>query len=485
MTEINPPKILIFLIGCFTCLALISIVFPSRGIVVQGKTILRFPTWESVFDAEQEKADITDILAMEVLEDTIQAPVPVKVDLSKYHGAIMPDSGIEISVFLEMQDSTLLDNFFAALRQAGNEGKNVRIMHYGDSQIEVDRITGYVRGRLQANFGGSGPGYLSIMPVAEAMAYNNSWSAGWERYTAFTAKDKRVLHRSFGPAAAISRYAPVADSNTVFDIHYNAWLKIVNTKKAGGRLANISTARLYYGNLMSPVSVEVYADGALVKQDSLRLNGSMHSIDIDLSVSPANLEYKFSGNDSPDFYGISLEGNPGVLMDNLALRGSSGDFFNRLDLNQLNTFYDHVGVDLFILQFGGNTLPYLRDAAHASSYAASVAAQIRTLKRLCPEACVVFIGPSDKGIKEGIGYVSHPLISSLNDALKSAVMAEGAAYYDMYAAMGGNNSMTAWVDAGLAGSDYTHFSPQGAKKIAVLFYHALVMEYNNYIIRNN
>jgi hypothetical protein len=45
------------------------------------------------------------------------------------------------------------------------EGESCRILHYGDSQLEGDRISGYLRQRLQAVFGGSGPGFIPIKQV--------------------------------------------------------------------------------------------------------------------------------------------------------------------------------------------------------------------------------------------------------------------------------------------------------------------------------
>ena len=52
----------------------------------------------------------------------------------------------------------------------------------------------------------------------------------------------------------------------------------------------------------------------------------------------------------------------------------------------------------------------------------------------------------------------------------------------MYEVMGGKNSMPKWVDAdpSLAASDYIHFSPKGAKKIAEEFNTKLFEMYNAY-----
>ena len=45
---------------------------------------------------------------------------------------------------------------------------------------------------------------------------------------------------------------------------------------------------------------------------------------------------------------------------------------------------------------------------------------------------------------------------------------EEIAYFSMYHAMGGYGSMIKWVDLGLAGSDYVHFTRAGADKASKL-----------------
>jgi hypothetical protein len=95
---------------------------------------------------------------------------------------------------------------------------------------------------------------------------------------------------------------------------------------------------------------------------------------------------------------------------------------------------------------------------------------------------VIVIGPSDMSIKEGEDYVTRPFLEDVRDAMKTNALAQGAAFWDMYEAMGGRNSMVSWVQADppLAADDYTHFSPIGARKVGELFYTALINEYAAY-----
>lgn len=75
---------------------------------------------------------------------------------------------------------------------------------------------------------------------------------------------------------------------------------------------------------------------------------------------------------------------------------------------------------------------------------------------------------------------TYPYLEEVRDALREASFENGCAYWDMFAAMGGRNSMPSWVKERLAGPDYIHFTPDGAEKIAEIFTQALINDYNEY-----
>lgn len=54
-----------------------------------------------------------------------------------------------------------------------------------------------------------------------------------------------------------------------------------------------------------------------------------------------------------------------------------------------------------------------------------------------------------------------------------------AAYWSLYAAMGGRNSMVNWVEnkPALANRDYTHVNRRGANKMAQLLFTYLMQQY--------
>jgi hypothetical protein len=88
--------------------------------------------------------------------------------------------------------------------------------------------------------------------------------------------------------------------------------------------------------------------------------------------------------------------------------------------------------------------------------------------------------------KEGATFVSYPNIAKIRDAQRNAAFRAGAAFWDCFQAMGGENSMPAWVFANppLASKDFVHFSLRGSNLIAEMFYSSLMAEYDRYLAGN-
>jgi lysophospholipase L1-like esterase len=493
MSTFKPFHTLLFAGAVFGGLALISWLFPKDGIPLGVGPGLKFPTLASVFEPKKEKTDISKILDLSdtaAIDTTALIAVkPLKKDSiaendttpNQQHGEIK-DPSLKLVTPLEYvnEEKNSLDKFFNALASEINDSRAIHILHYGDSQIEGDRISDFLRLKLQNQFGGQGQGFVSPMPVAPCVALKQTWSENWNRYTAFTGKDKRVKHTSYGAGAGFCRYLGYKTLNDSSEIQ-QAWLKTVTSKAGGANLASYNKVKLFYGNAQYKTAVEFYENGELKESDTLNIGGVFNVKQFSVTTSPPQFEMKFKGQDSPDIYGLSLEGNGGIMVDNFGLRGSSGTFFNQMNYGQLKSFYDNMNVKLFILQFGGNSLPYIKDKKQCDNFGNYLQAQISTLKKMMPNASFIVIGPADMGVKEETAYVSHPQVENLRNAIRSAAFNTNCAFFDMYACMGGNGSMVSWVDAGIAAKDYIHFSSGGARKIATILYSAIITDYNNYI----
>ncbi len=100
--------------------------------------------------------------------------------------------------------------------------------------------------------------------------------------------------------------------------------------------------------------------------------------------------------------------------------------------------------------------------------------QLKSIKAAHPGVSIVVIGPSDMSRNNGGNMVSYSNIPLIRDAMKEAAFETGCCFWDLYEAMGGENSMSAWVSKGLAQKDYTHFSYKGAKYVGEMLFNAIM-----------
>lgn len=499
---------MLFGLFVFSILGVLSFTFPENGIElsIQADLKINFPNPASLLGHKQSREEVSKLIkSLDAIDTSFTIHDPsdkTKHDAGKTalnreenragdSASTNPDFDVEkfdsvprLITSIQLRNKNALKNFFDALYELRNNPQAIRVLHYGDSQIEGDRITDYLRLKLQGQFGGQGPGLISLMPVASSLINRVTTAPGWDRYNVFTAKDKRVSHSNYGILAGFNRFAPykkLSDSSSVL----SSSVMVTTTKLGGTNALGYKKVKLFYGGAQRRTWCEFYDGPALIGADSLEAGGTLRLKEYKVGYGSNTHTIKFRGKDSPDFYALSLESDNGVMVDNIALRGSSGTFFHQINNSQLKEFYQYLNVKLIILQFGGNSLPAINDKEMAVNYANYIRYQISLLKKMAPAASILFIGPSDMSIKKGTDYVTYPYLETMRDALRKVVLESDCAFYDMYDCMGGKNSMATWVEQKLAATDYTHFSPQGARKIATLFYAELIKEYNQYLKTKN
>ncbi|MDP4704500.1 MAG: lipase, partial [Polaribacter sp.] len=306
-------------------------------------------------------------------------------------------------------------------------------------------------------------------------------STNWRRYAAFDPTHIRFSHKKYGAYTSISRFTPVYDlekDSTILETLEvrKATIDIGVSQRSYALLRNVTFIGLHYGNSLSPTSIQVYNDGELIQNDSLIADGNYHTYSINLSVAPNNLRIEMESKISPDFYGLTLDGAKGITLDNVAMRGASGTVFAAMNSENFTQMYQQLQPKVLIFQFGGNAVPYLKDSLSVRNYASNLQNHLNWTRNKTNNASVIFIGPSDMTTTDNSELVTYKLLPYLNKVLKDSCLENGIAYWSMFDAMGGINSMKHWVDQKLASSDYTHFSPSGTKVVSELFFLALFMD---------
>lgn len=442
---------------------------------------LKFPTIERLLHPKKQESANIDSLIIDI--DTTLVD-PMVQHLNGSNGDMGAPNGGELSVknstIIHLNDAgrTNLDKFFEKLSNAAASKKKIHILHYGDSQIEGDRMTGFMRERLQNQFGGNGPGLVPANNVYNTFAFVQTYSPNFKRYTCFGGD--KLNNKKYGVMGSAARFTKeYSDSSEIEkeNTPKTAWIELASSANAFSRSRSFSTVKMYYNSCIKPCAINVYENGTLIHQDSLKADGKSHVFKLSFPGTPGKLKYEFVSAISPTISNFSLEGDYGVQMSNIGMRGSSGTIFGSLDRGLAGEAMNELGVELIIMQFGGNSVPSFKDSSGVRNYANYFKGQLNTLKSLRPSAAIVVIGPSDMSkMVDGV-YETYPFLPYCVEQMKKASMEAGAGYWDLYDAMGGKNSMPAWVKKGLAGSDYIHFSNGGARMAAQLFYDALIAEY--------
>ncbi len=519
------------MIAVMALLAIMMTIFPKDGIAVSEDLTLEFPGLKEWWDDKPKNSSSGNAYIPDLVEEDRPGGAPqgdvdgadtlVVADMSgvptfdssvySFKPRPIDVGGIRQPLELPASGPGCLRTLFDALVDPDQLAKVVRIIHYGDSQIETDRITGYLRYKLQQQFGGSGPG---LVPAKTAYDYKSPCQivneGEWQRYTIFPFIDTNVHHSRYGALAAFVRFSPllksepatkaVADSDTLALLDttviptipdykpaepskiYNASLQIIPSRSGYSNSKTIKKIRMFYGNNTKPFSVKVMDGGEILYADSLKSTGNYAVKTWNFAQTPEDFRMEFSGADSPDIYGFAMDGLSGVAVDNIALRGCSGTIFTKMNGAFLSGMFRDLNVKCVILQFGGNAIPSLTPD-RVGWFAGAIASQIRYIKRIYPGVSIIVVGPADMSTKVQDRYETYEVLPDVVEGMRSAALQNDCAFWDMYSAMGGLNTMPDWVfhDPPYAEKDFVHFTPNGANAIARMLYNSIIARYNEYI----
>ena len=398
-----------------------------------------------------------------LIEETDTFATPLLSEETELLPVVEP---IILDTAIQLVDIKSFSPFFEALKRlSANSNSRVRILHFGDSQLEGDRITMQLRDAYQRRYGGAGFGYAALQPLVAPSSLAFQDAEGLTRKTVFGRRDTVFSDMKYGHLGSFTLVEP-NDSG-----QYSGSIAFKKRNWGFRRARNFTTAKMHLeGNAPSVVQLLV-ADSVY----STRVfPAGEWTLALDVPAEDA-FSMRIRSQQQVRVYGISFESPFGFHADNVAMRGASGMIFTKMNGPQFKASLEREAYDLIILQFGGNAVPYLKDEAHVGRFARALARQADYLKRLYPKAAFLFIGPSDMARKNGLAFESYPLLEELTDQLRNELLARGIAFWDLYDVMGGSGSMVDWVDAApaLAVRDYIHFTPKGASKVGASLVQAL------------
>ena len=442
-------------------LGAVSWIVPNNGFSI-GKWTLRWPTLAEALDI-RGTVDSVQLSVDTLLLAEADSIIFESEDTLGKKDTITPPPVIPIVDVANIDTRAYLAAFYAALDSTNS--MPVRVVHYGDSQTEEDRITNVLREHWQKQYGGGGVGLIPLhqtiptRTIRQWLSINNvvqTAQGGPKRYLVYGPRSMRLNNDDYGVMGQVA----VMDSTLVAgseDIVMN--IEPIDKKYKSHNYFN--RVRL----LTDSVSSYVMTRDTILHSATQSYITPLYT----LPDSTTKCEIHLQGKGK--VYGISLETPTGVIVDNIPMRGCSGNIFTKIDSASLSVFYRETNTRLIILQFGGNMIPQTENPSTISGYVRStLRQQVRYLRACAPESAILFIGPSDMSTRIDGEMATYPLVPYMDKLLKKMAEEEQIAYWSMYDAMGGKNSMVKWVEIGLAGSDYVHFTRAGANKVGRLLY---------------
>ena len=461
-------QVLAFIFGVFLLLGAAWAVFPAEGVRVGGRH-LRFASYRGyVRDAMERKVDVDSVL------NALDSRFAMHEDTLAFYREFFYENPDRI--YLPDDDYTFFDPVFRAFERARKEGKTLRVAHYGDSQIEMDRISQNLREALQTRFGGLGTGMFPALTTTPMATVSHYASGGFAFYTMIVdSTTRRAGHNRYGPLAQVSN---LYGSGTVT-------LRASKEKSTLEHVRTFQSVSMLYARASDDFSVAVQSD-TLTPRPVSRSKGGVTWTTWTFSRPVDKATVKMTGN--AEIYGLATDGVAGVAVDNIPMRGSTGHVLSRIDKNLMESAFELDGTALVILQFGGNFVPASGSTKAISGHMDKVRELIAYNREVAPGAKILFIGPSDMAASTEDGrIVSYRRLPELVDSLKAVSLKSGAAYWDLYRMMGGQNSMSQWVRhyPAYAGPDYVHFTPAGAKVVGETLSRSFLTYYDFYDLRKS
>lgn len=360
---------------------------------------------------------------------------------------------------------TGLEMFYQSIQRIQTDHTMLHIAYFGDSMIEGDLVTQPLRRSMQRKFGGSGIGFIPVttpLPgfrTTVLQRFNNSWNVCSFAHPG----------NSQGAWPGISGYVYISEQGAE------------TTFESPRGYVPFHTAKILYGGKNS-IALRVLTD---TMSTFLSLNPanvvSSFTITRDTAFSVFKIDVRSS--EPGVFYGVNFENGPGVYIDNYAFRGNSGLPLNAIPAEIFSGFNTTLRNKLLILHYGLNVFTPGVDDYHW--YELAMENVIRHIKQVSPGISILMISMPDRSTLISGEYQTPTALPGFIRLQQRVAAKEQVAFFNLYEAMGGANSMKKWVEGQpkLAGDDYTHPNGVGATKIASLVYDYLMKGYELHLQR--
>lgn len=353
-----------------------------------------------------------------------------------------------------------MDCFYTALAKGKALGRPVRVAYLSDSFVEGDIMLVDLRHILQQRFGNGGLGWMRCCTnfdegsLAAALS-----SSGFTPRHIMSPKQlnnaQYILPQGYSEVngSATASVAPLAGSYTPSWSRSTVW----GYTSSGATVSG------------SP------ATGAVRWKASKNIQKAQFQ-------TPHTSRFTATVSGNAKVFGMSLETDGGIVVDNFGVRGASGLTLSKMAEELAKDFAHQHPYDLIVVHFGLNVIEPSSTQAKCSWYTAKMKDCVRLIKRIYPHSAVLIVSASDRAQRDpATGKVrTLPAIPLLVRSQQQMAADMGVGYLNLYHLMGGKNSVMDMVNKRLAEKDYTHINRKGGKWVAERFAKSLEAGFDNY-----
>ncbi|HEY5950167.1 MAG TPA: GDSL-type esterase/lipase family protein, partial [Kofleriaceae bacterium] len=329
------------------------------------------------------------------------------------------------------------------------------VSYFGDSLTADDHITAALRGKLQALVGDGGAGFVFAAPphpFCQHQAIARVVSDGWDvRGISTTGVADHLL--------GLGGSAETTGGGTVVLV-------------PKGALANLD---IHYLAQPHGGTLDVACDGKVIR--SIRTEAEHKRAEFaPLAVPDGTKRVELRTHGRVRLFGAALEGKLGAVVDNLGVVNATVKGMQKHNLlehwrNQLA----HRAADLVVVMYGANEAEWLLPKGKGiAEHERVVGELLATVRAANPHASCLVVSPLDQLDWRAEKLAPRESIAAMVEAQRRAATAQGCAFWDVYAWMGGSGASRDWFKHGWIVKDYQHPTSEGAARIADALYQALV-----------
>lgn len=324
--------------------------------------------------------------------------------------------------------------------QASKGDSSLRILHIGDSHIQMGYFSGEIRNTLQQQFGGQGIGIFfpnSLCSGFNPLGLDISSPSTWQC-------EKITSAEPIMPLGITGMGMKTDDAVSTINVSFK------------GRKEKVRTFTVFHANLDQ--THEISCENADIVTQKFSETSSMTVVTMHTEVETAVLQFKSkSGNkESLMIYGLSVNSpaNHGIDYNTFGVSGGQYKYFTK------NTplLSEHVAAfkpDLMIISLGSND-SYDKNLT-MEGYKTMLRDFIIKLRKASPKTEFILTTPPDTKYKDSKPVSGHIVQQSILEIGAQA----NCAVWDFYSVMGGYGSVKKWRKENLGNKDGLHLTSEG------------------------